>query len=108
MVVFALDVSDIRGELGDVGEVSLLSARPRVRCFSHAESEGLVVRVSNETPALQKVSEVSYPKIEREQFPVKCTVFLLRGLQLFTEETQGFPTATAGELPPLPGRKHQL
>ena len=64
MVVFALNMSNIRGEFEDIGKVSLLSASLWVPYFRHTKYEGFVVSVCNELSSFQEISEVPYSWVE--------------------------------------------
>jgi hypothetical protein len=55
------------------------------------EGERFMVRQDGEMPGLQHVLKVPHSLINRQEFPVVCTVVLLGRAQLSGEECEGLP-----------------
>ena len=75
-------VLDVRGELGNVGELALLAVGPRLCRLGHGVCERLVVHVGRKLAAFQQKTEASDREPQPEELPVEGAVPALPGRQL--------------------------
>ena len=83
----ACQEADIGSELGDLHESSSSPWGERLRGLGHGEGEGLVIRVDNESPALQVGTEVSDSLEYGFQLLVKGDPLLLSWEKRFGEQS---------------------
>ena len=70
---------DVRGVLGYVRELVLLTGGPWLSHFGHGKREGFVVHERRKLTAFQQETEVADSQPEAEELSVERTVFALPG-----------------------------
>jgi hypothetical protein len=77
---------DVRRELRDVCQLTLLTGGPGLGDLSHAVCEGLVISEHHKVPSLEGKPKTADGKVDSQKFLVEGTVSGFRRPKLATEE----------------------